>query len=195
MACAYASTSDYQTYTAYVSKLAELDETYVELRDFFADANDWSAQDRWHQGDGPESGSVTVVDSIQDTLHVRTYTVSREGQCEDRAGLFQQLSAKPHGSQARVIVVNYYRNWHNGLFSYLDRVVLDKIAIQYQIHPEILRLHFGSTYYLMGSSFDKKRYDLSPFLGDKCLHLTCMHGILTSLPHKDCICDNSNTRK
>lgn len=200
-------TASYSSYTEYVSDLSEHDEAFDQLLQFFTKPHDDSLFNHgkhpkeWNRSQAhlsmcASAGSLSVIDIVQDSLEIQNFVVPSLQPCVDRLVILQALDSRPIRSKARIIFIDYFRCWVDGVFIGIDREVLDKIALQYRLHPEILRLHFGSNRGLDESgeiNIDVPDYYDSPCATSQYLQLKYVHGFLSAHLHGDCTCSNSMT--
>ena len=201
MACQFSSPAvPYQSYSEYISKLAEIDEGYADLQYFFIHGNirrppsfkinkhPYSAK-FWMNSN---YGGVTVVDIRPDGLKIETYTskTPQEGVNQYRA------NRRPPDSKARIVFISYRLDGLACEISELDVPLLEEIALEYQLHPEILRLHFGSTGDLKSYPYTKAgSFSTSPYVSYHSFQLHYGSAFLSSILHPKCSCSKSNTSK
>ncbi|KAJ9612322.1 hypothetical protein H2200_003919 [Cladophialophora chaetospira] len=183
--------AQYNSYSEYVSKLSEFDEGYEQLKQFFAspppiEVNHWSVF--------PREGAITIIDAVQDELLLQRFPVPFGQHCIDNQAVGKALEERPPESRARIIFIDYYRSWNDGGFVGIDPNILDRVALQYRLHPEIVRLHFGCNYGLDQVFFPRESsYSTSPCTENQYLRLNYVHGFLSAHFHGECTCGNSQT--
>jgi hypothetical protein len=189
-------TLPYSSYAEYVDKLSRFDKGYDGIHCFFA-PTDSGTDGKILMQSPEEPPPPTQVVSIIDILEGRTVFTSREssdGQNNmETNSLSELLASRADRSNPRIVFVSYWRDWNHGRGNLIDRDAMDKLALFYRIHPEILQLHFASSYGLDRYFNSKPSYTLSPSVAEQYVHLEYGHGFLSAHIHGSCSCSNSNT--
>ena len=136
----------YATYAQYFVELAKLDSGFKDLKQFF---NGPLSKPPVHvHSTAPSHGSIRIYDVANDRLKLSQWIVPAKGLAkQDRQSIYRKLDDRPAAAQARIVFVDYEHDEDkdSNKFTGFDVSVLDRFALRYRLHPEILRMHFAWT--------------------------------------------------
>lgn len=183
--------SSTRNYRDYIARLAEIDPGYDALRDFF-DGGDKPSLFPHLRDVIPVGNGIAIIDIVQDSLEFRAFDEKRPFRLDE---LRQCLRDRPSRSDQRIVLISYGRRCSSGKLYGADTDILDMVASEFRVHPEIMQLHFVSAYGMNRPNDPDPDYVLSPWVRSRYFHLTYLQGFLTASFHSSCTCKNANTGK